>query len=69
MKSWLALTFSFLNLLSSLPDHNSLNPQYYNAVLDGAKALFLSGETTHGKYPAKAIETMSKIIVYAEQQL
>jgi pyruvate kinase len=33
-----------------------------NAVLDGADALMLSGETSVGKYPAKVIETMSKII-------
>jgi pyruvate kinase len=33
-----------------------------NAVLDGADALMLSGETSVGKYPVKVIETMSKII-------
>lgn len=38
-----------------------------NAVLDGAGALFLSGETTHGKYPVKAVETMSRIITYTEE--
>lgn len=38
-----------------------------NAVLDGADALMLSGETSVGKYPVKVIKAMTKIIVQIEQ--
>lgn len=37
-----------------------------NAVLDGADALMLSGETSVGLFPVKVIETMSKIIEQVE---
>jgi pyruvate kinase len=38
-----------------------------NAVLDGADALMLSGETSIGLFPVKVIETMAKIIEQIEQ--
>lgn len=38
-----------------------------NAVLDGADALMLSGETSVGDHPAKVIEAMNKIICEAEK--
>jgi pyruvate kinase len=37
-----------------------------NAVLDGADAAMLSGETSVGKYPIKAVETMARIIESTE---
>ncbi|MBL7806413.1 MAG: pyruvate kinase [Saprospiraceae bacterium] len=39
-----------------------------NAVLDGADAVMLSGETSVGKYPKLVIQYMSKIITEAEKQ-
>jgi pyruvate kinase len=38
-----------------------------NAVLDGADAVMLSGETSVGKHPVKVVEAMNKIIGEAEK--
>lgn len=38
-----------------------------NAVLDGADAVMLSGETSVGKHPIKVVEAMNKIIAEAEK--
>jgi len=40
-----------------------------NAVLDGADALMLSGETSVGVHPAKVVQAMKKIIIESEQAL
>ena len=38
-----------------------------NAVIDGADALMLSGETSVGKYPVRVVESMRKIIKATEK--
>jgi len=39
-----------------------------NAILDGADALMLSGETSVGKFPIEAVQTMARIIEKTESE-
>ncbi|MBS1755036.1 MAG: pyruvate kinase [Ferruginibacter sp.] len=40
-----------------------------NAVMEGADAVMLSGETAMGEYPTQVVETMSRIIMEVEKSL
>lgn len=40
-----------------------------HAVWDGTDAVMLSGETSMGKFPAKAVETMRKVVESAERRM
>lgn len=44
----------------------SFRPSLTNAVLDGADAVILSGETSVGGYPIGAVQTMARIITSTE---
>lgn len=51
---------------SSRPARSEIS-DIYNAVMDNCDAIMLSGETTIGKYPVEAVETLSKVIISAEE--
>ena len=55
-------------VLHSSPTKSEVN-DITNAVLDGASAVMLSGETAAGMYPFDAVRIMSKILLAAEEYL
>lgn len=54
-------------IFNSTPTRAEVN-DVANAVMDGADAVMLSGETSVGKYPVKTIEVMQKVISRVEQE-
>ena len=54
-------------IFNSSPTRAEVN-DVANAVMDGADAVMLSGETSVGKYPVKTIEVMQKVIARVEQE-
>lgn len=51
---------------SSRPTRSEIS-DIYNAVMDNCDAIMLSGETTIGKYPIEVIDTLTKVIMSAEE--
>ena len=51
---------------SSRPTRSEIS-DIYNAVMDNCDAIMLSGETTIGKYPVEVVDTLTKVILSAEE--
>ena len=51
---------------NSRPSRSEIS-DIYNAVMDNSDAILLSGETTVGKHPVLVVDTLSKIIISAEE--
>lgn len=56
-----------LSMEESIRPSRSEVSDIYNAVMDGSDAIMLSGETTIGKYPLEAVETLTKTLISAEE--
>lgn len=55
------------SMIDRVKPNRSESTDVANAVLEGADAVMLSGETATGKHPALVVETMRKIIMEAEK--
>lgn len=55
------------SMIDRVKPNRSESTDVANAVLEGADAVMLSGETATGKHPALVVETMRKIIIEAEK--
>jgi len=57
------------SMMSNLTPNRAEVSDIANAILDGADAVMLSGETASGRYPAESILMMNRIAVQAEHYL
>jgi pyruvate kinase len=57
------------SMIDKVKPNRSESTDVANAVLEGADAVMLSGETATGNHPALVVETMRKIIMEAERTL
>jgi pyruvate kinase len=55
------------SMIDRVKPNRSESTDVANAVLEGADAVMLSGETATGMHPALVVETMRKIIIEAEK--
>lgn len=56
------------SMIDRIKPNRSETTDVANAVLEGADAVMLSGETATGQYPVLVVETMRKIIAEVEQK-